>query len=66
VLERLHDAKWASNKAERQLSAKVHQAREFGMSWAEIGRAIGMTGQGAGKKYGGAGGTGEGKRQCPT
>ena len=34
------------------MAKAVAEGRQIGMSWAEIGKAIGMTGQGAGKRYG--------------
>jgi hypothetical protein len=53
VLERLSGARLAAERADRRLAHQVKQAREFGMSWAEIGAALHRTGQAVGKRYGG-------------
>jgi hypothetical protein len=53
VLARLGQARLAGERADRRLAHQVKQAREFGMSWAEIGAALHRTGQAVGKRYGG-------------
>lgn len=52
IRERLVQAQLAAERAERRIERAVIDGRQLGMSWAEIGSAIGMTGQGAGKKFG--------------
>jgi len=52
VREQLDQALRARERAEGRIRLGVMRGRDLGMSWAEIGRAIGMTGQGAGKRYG--------------
>ena len=54
VLERLWEANYAVERAEKRRERRVGEAREFGLTWAEIGRGLGVTGQAAGKRYGGA------------
>jgi hypothetical protein len=52
LLERLGEARLASDRAEHRLELRVVEAREFGLTWAEIGSALHRTGQAVGKRYG--------------
>jgi len=52
VLERLGGAQRAARRAEGRLVREVLVAREYGLTWKEIGLVVGMTGQGASKRYG--------------
>jgi hypothetical protein len=49
---RLSEAQTAVERADRRVAQRVKEARDFGLSWAEIGDALGRTGQAVGKRYG--------------
>ena len=38
--------------AQSMLAAEVRRGRNLGLSWSEIGRALGLTGEGARRRYG--------------
>lgn len=52
VLHDLRHAKAEGDRVARQIRTRVHQARAAGATWAEIGKVLSMTGQGAQKRYG--------------
>lgn len=49
---RLVDAVDVVRRADRYLRETVARCRAEGMSWAEVGRLVGMTGEGARKRFG--------------
>jgi hypothetical protein len=49
---RLEEAVLARSRAELRVAAAVRREREAGRSWAEIGRALGVTRQSAWERYG--------------
>ena len=53
MLGRLGRAARARAAADAQLVEHVRSARGLGVSWHQIGLAVGMTGEGARKRYGG-------------
>ena len=51
-LAALSDAAEAATYAQHRVEALVHEARETGHSWEQIGRALGVTKQAAQQRYG--------------
>jgi len=52
ALETLWGARRARERVESRIVAAVNTARGVGVSWARIGRALGVSGQAAWKRYG--------------
>ena len=44
-------AAWRRDTAERELADAVRAARELGLSWREVGEAIGTSGEAARQRY---------------
>lgn len=51
ALESLAGASWAASDAASRLAAQVAAARACGASWAAVGAVVGMTGEGARKRW---------------
>jgi len=47
VLRELHRLAAIRARAEREITASIRLARDYGITWDEIGKQLGMTGQGA-------------------
>ncbi|MGY1764022.1 hypothetical protein ACI79G_15790 [Geodermatophilus sp. SYSU D00779] len=52
LLQDVIEARMSLTRAERDLTKKVKSARSHGASWEEIGLALGMSRQGAAKRFG--------------
>lgn len=52
LLQDVIEARFKVDAAERQLTKRVRSAREHGASWEDIGTALGMSRQGAAKRFG--------------
>ena len=52
LLNDVIEARVAVTRAERDLAKRVKSARSHGASWEEVGLAVGMTRQGAAKRFG--------------
>jgi hypothetical protein len=52
LLQDVIEARVVVTRAERDLAKKVTSARSHGATWEEIGLALGMTRQGAAKRFG--------------
>lgn len=51
ALQQISTDKRAIDSAEKRIAAQVLAARQAGATWAEIGAALGLTGQGACYRY---------------
>jgi hypothetical protein len=57
VLEQLRTEARRRQQLEERQAQLVAQGRELGASWAQLGLALGRTGQAVSMRYGSAGGT---------
>lgn len=52
TLDALRDARWITEQAERVTAQQVSALREQGLSWSQIGTALGISKQAAQQRYG--------------